>query len=47
MNLMRCCVYTLQENCPKCGSKTLSAHPPRFSFADKYAKYRRIAKHKL
>jgi len=42
--IKKCCVYTLQEKCPKCGSKTRTAHPPKFSAADKYGKYRRIAR---
>ncbi len=32
--------YTLSENCPICGSKTIFPHPPRFSPQDKYVKYR-------
>ncbi len=35
------CGYTLQDVCSKCGGKTRTAHPPRFSATDKYAKYRR------
>jgi len=46
MKLMKCCDYTLAKNCKKCGAKTKSAHPPRFSVADKYGKYRRMAKQK-
>ncbi len=39
-----CGRYTLKEVCPECGSPTTSAHPPRYSPEDKYAKYRRMAK---
>ncbi|HZY93910.1 MAG TPA: RNA-protein complex protein Nop10 [Candidatus Bathyarchaeia archaeon] len=42
--LMRKCVkctrYTLKTACPICGSTTRIPHPPKFSPADKYAKYR-------
>ncbi|MBI4170776.1 MAG: nucleolar RNA-binding Nop10p family protein [Candidatus Aenigmarchaeota archaeon] len=47
MKLMKCCIYTLREKCPQCGARTKTAHPPKFSAADKYGKYRRIAKQKL
>ncbi|MEM4298581.1 MAG: RNA-protein complex protein Nop10 [Nitrososphaerota archaeon] len=36
----RCCVYTLERLCPKCGSETISPHPPSFSLDDKYLLYR-------
>ncbi len=39
-----CKLYTLKEECPVCGTKTVSAHPPRYSPEDKYALYRRKAK---
>lgn len=39
------CGYTLETVC-KCRNKTKDVHPPKFSLADKYAKYRRIAKNK-
>ncbi len=37
----RCKIYTLKEKCPKCGGKTIRRIPPKFSFPDKYGKYRR------
>jgi len=37
-----CGVYTLREECPNCGKKTSSPHPPRFSPEDRYGKYRRL-----
>jgi len=40
----RCKIYTLEEYCPKCGSKTRVPHPPKFSPEDKYGKYRRLMK---
>lgn len=44
--IMRCnCGYTLKMVCERCG-KTRSAHPPKFSQSDRYAKYRRLAKEK-
>ena len=39
-----CKTYTLKEVCPKCGSKTVSAAPPRFSPVDKYVRYRLMSK---
>ncbi|MBI4018532.1 MAG: nucleolar RNA-binding Nop10p family protein [Candidatus Aenigmarchaeota archaeon] len=42
--MRRCCTYTMHEKCPRCGSRTRSAHPPRFSIEDKYGRYRRMAK---
>ena len=33
--------YTMRETCH--GEKSRVAHPPKFSLADKYAKYRRMA----
>jgi len=47
MKLRKCVTcksYTLKEICPKCGKKTITPHPPRFSPEDKYGKYRRAAK---
>ena len=35
-----CNYYTLKENCPNCSSKTISAHPAKFSPDDKYMRYR-------
>ncbi|HLD49454.1 MAG TPA: nucleolar RNA-binding Nop10p family protein [archaeon] len=37
------CGYTLKEGCNRCGP-TKTAHPPKFSIADKYGKYRRKLK---
>jgi len=39
-----CRTYTLKDICPRCGSKTVSATPPRFSPVDKYVKYRLMSK---
>ncbi|ARM76401.1 RNA-protein complex protein Nop10 [Acidianus manzaensis] len=36
--------YTFSKTCPICNSKTIIAHPPRFSPVDKYVKYRIEAK---
>lgn len=41
---MKCARYTLQEICPECGNRTVSAHPPKFSPEDKYGKWRRKIK---
>ena len=40
----KCKKFTLKEKCKKCGVKTLSVKPARFSVEDKYGKYRRMAK---
>jgi H/ACA ribonucleoprotein complex subunit 3 len=37
-----CGIYTLKEECPKCGKRTGSPHPPKFSPEDRYGKYRRL-----
>ena len=39
-----CGIYTLKENCPKCGGSLKVIYPPKFSIEDKYGKYRRILK---
>jgi len=45
--LMKKCVacgaYSMKEQC-KCGGRTRAAHPPKYSFVDKYAAYRRAQK---
>ena len=35
-----CHAYTLAQECPKCGARTGSAHPAKFSPDDKYMRYR-------
>lgn len=40
---VRCGAYSLRAAC-RCGGKTASPHPPKFSVADRYARYRRMAK---
>ena len=39
-----CGEYTLKEVCVRCGAKTVSPLPPRFSPMDRYGKYRRMLK---
>ncbi|MCK5282589.1 MAG: RNA-protein complex protein Nop10 [Nanoarchaeota archaeon] len=39
-----CRIYTMKDPCPKCGNKSLSPKPPKYSPVDKYAKYRRVGK---
>ncbi len=39
-----CVTYTMKEKCPTCGGVTVSPHPPKFSPADPYGKYRRALK---
>lgn len=41
-----CKIYTLKEICPKCGEKTTSPEPPKYSPENKYGKYRRALKAK-
>jgi len=42
----KCSEYTLKDVCKKCGAKTASPHPLKFSIEKekKYSKYRRKAK---
>ncbi|TLX92837.1 MAG: RNA-protein complex protein Nop10 [Thaumarchaeota archaeon] len=35
-----CKRYTLKEECSRCGNKTVSVHPGKYSPDDKYARYR-------
>ncbi|MBI4416460.1 MAG: RNA-protein complex protein Nop10 [Euryarchaeota archaeon] len=46
--LMRVCLecetYTLRDACPRCGSRTASPLPPRYSPEDRYGAYRRRLK---
>tara|TARA_Y100000310_G_C20341676_1_gene650097 strand:- start:518 stop:685 length:168 start_codon:yes stop_codon:yes gene_type:complete len=37
----KCGTYTLEKQCAKCNSKTLTPKPAKFSIEDKYGKYRR------
>lgn len=39
-----CLSYTIKEECPKCGQKTVRPIPPKYSPVDKYGKYRRKVK---
>ena len=39
-----CGEYTLKEVCVRCGARTVSPLPPRFSPTDRYGKYRRMLK---
>ncbi|MCS3923112.1 RNA-protein complex protein Nop10 [Methanosalsum natronophilum] len=41
-----CKIYTLDNNCPKCGLKTKNPGPSKFSPKDPYGKYRRKGKYK-
>ncbi|MDO9536732.1 MAG: RNA-protein complex protein Nop10 [Thermoplasmata archaeon] len=41
---MECGAYSLNDACQKCGGKTASPHPSRFSPEDRYGKYRRRLK---
>jgi H/ACA ribonucleoprotein complex subunit 3 len=44
LRCINCGSYTLKETCPKCGSKTITTKPAKFSPEDKYGKYRRQLK---
>ncbi len=39
---LKCRRYTMKERCPLCKSKTVTAHPPKFSleWEKKFGKYR-------
>jgi len=39
-----CAAYTMRQECPQCGGETRTAHPPKYSPLDKYARYRRAEK---
>jgi H/ACA ribonucleoprotein complex subunit 3 len=41
---IKCKKYTFKEICPKCGQKTISPKPPKFSPQNKYGKERRKLK---
>jgi H/ACA ribonucleoprotein complex subunit 3 len=36
----KCGTYTMKEVCPRCGDKTVTVHPARFSPDDRYARLR-------
>lgn len=40
----KCGQYTMQNQCPKCGSPAENPRPPKWSPEDKYGEYRRKAK---
>ena len=40
----KCNVYTMNEVCSKCNSKTTNPKPAKYSIEDKYGKWRRKAK---
>ena len=42
----KCKKYTLKDACKKCGDKTASVHPAKFSPDDKYLRYRIAEKNK-
>ncbi len=44
MYCKKCNEYTLNDICAKCGQKTVSKNPPRFSPQDNYGVYRRKLK---
>ena len=37
----KCSTYTLEQNCQKDNTKTISPKPAKFSIEDKYGKWRR------
>ncbi|MEM2760615.1 MAG: RNA-protein complex protein Nop10 [Nitrososphaerales archaeon] len=41
-----CNIYTLKNDCPKCGMQTHNPHPAKFSPDDKYARYRVMDRYK-
>ena len=49
MKCPKCKIYTFNKLCPVCKTKTISAHPLKFSLEKekKYGKYRRSSKAKI
>ena len=43
----KCREYTMKEECPKCGKKTVINKPARYSPEDKYGEYRRKTKNDI
>lgn len=41
----KCSCYTMKASCPVDGSETGTAHPPKYSPQDKWARYRRNEKY--
>jgi len=44
LRCIKCNIYTLKENCPKCKEKTITVKPAKFSPEDKYGAQRRLYK---
>lgn len=44
LKCMKCNEYTMKDICGKCGLKTMSPKPPKYSPADPYGKYRLMYK---
>jgi H/ACA ribonucleoprotein complex subunit 3 len=40
MKCASCRRYTMQTECPSCGTETVTVHPARYSPDDRYARYR-------
>jgi H/ACA ribonucleoprotein complex subunit 3 len=40
LRCVECGNYTLSDKCPKCGGRSVTAHPARYSPDDRYARYR-------
>ncbi|MBS3163323.1 ribosome biogenesis protein [Candidatus Woesearchaeota archaeon] len=47
LKCLGCDIYTMEEKCTKCGSKTFDTKPAKFKMDEKYSKYRRIYKEEL
>ena len=41
-----CSTYTMEKECPKCNTSTITKKPEKYSTDDKYGEYRRKAKEK-
>jgi len=46
LKCMKCNLYTLKTSCSKCGEKTISTKPAKFSPLDRQGKFRRLYKKK-
>ena len=47
MKCEKCDIYTMEEKCVVCGSKSLNPKPQKYTPLDKYSNYRRKAKEEI
>lgn len=44
LKCIKCNIYTLKKNCPKCKTETITIKPAKFSPEDKMGHFRRLYK---